>query len=71
MVTYFLVGTFRRKEKKKNKEGGHKNKQRSANNCKKSVLNGIVHGSVCSTGSQYSAVAQQGGDFATNWNMLP
>ncbi|WP_310387144.1 hypothetical protein [Rhizobium sp. 1399] len=71
MVAYFLVGTLRGKEKKKNKEGSYKNKQRAANNRKKSVLNGIIHGSVCSTGSDYSAVTRQGGDFATSRSMLP
>ncbi|MBB3309213.1 hypothetical protein FHT78_000942 [Rhizobium sp. BK196] len=71
MIAYFLVGAFGRKEKKKNKKGSYKNKQRAANNCKKSVLNGIIHGSVCSTGSEYSAVTQQGGNFATSRSMLP
>ncbi|WP_240539660.1 hypothetical protein [Rhizobium sp. CCGE 510] len=43
MIAYFLVGPFRGKKKEKNKKGSDKNKQRSANYRKKSVLNGIVH----------------------------
>ncbi|WP_245365661.1 hypothetical protein [Rhizobium sp. N4311] len=58
MIAYFFVGPFRGEKKEENKEGGDKNEQRSANNSKKSVLNGIVHGSVFSPRPTLSAVAR-------------
>jgi hypothetical protein len=66
VIAYFLVGSFRGKEKEENKEGSNKNKQRSANYRKKSVLNGIVHVSVYSPGPPYLPSRIKAGFFAAD-----
>jgi hypothetical protein len=55
MIACFLFRAFGRKEKKKNEQGSDKDQQCAANDRKKSILNGIVHGSVCSPGVIYFA----------------